>query len=114
MRRTIAGIASAALAVAGLAIAGTTITTGSANAAPGQASGQPYACDAVVATNDPKVVQIAEKLGIALPEIGLAGLNCSNPTGEGGEHPLANVLCTGNNNFGGLIILGCEHIDPVG
>ncbi|KAF9480562.1 fungal hydrophobin [Pholiota conissans] len=68
-------------------------------------------------TQDPSITMLTELsglLGLALPDItGLIGLTCSgiNVLGIGGTSCSAQPVCCTNNQFSGLIALGCTPIN---
>ncbi|KDQ60463.1 hypothetical protein JAAARDRAFT_153118 [Jaapia argillacea MUCL 33604] len=71
-------------------------------------------CNSVQSSTSESVTELAGLLGIVLPTIeGLVGLGCSPLSvigvGNGGACTASPVCCE-NNQFGGLISLGCIPI----
>ncbi|KAF8161403.1 hydrophobin-251 [Crassisporium funariophilum] len=71
-------------------------------------------CNSLQQSNSTSVSQLAGLLGIVLPSIaGLVGLTC-NPIsvlGLGGNSCSSQPVCCTNNQFNGLINLGCTPIN---
>ncbi|KAF9562988.1 fungal hydrophobin [Agrocybe pediades] len=77
-------------------------------------TGSTLCCNQVQASNSTSITQLAGLLGIALPSLGLlAGLSCSplNILGIGGNSCSSQPVCCSQNNFGGLLALGCNPIN---
>ncbi|KIK73369.1 hypothetical protein PAXRUDRAFT_178625, partial [Paxillus rubicundulus Ve08.2h10] len=65
--------------------------------------------------NDTTLASLSSLLGIALPSIsGLIGLSCSPITGLGigtGAVCMQQPVCCSNNDYNGLVNLGCSPIN---
>ncbi|EKM81491.1 hypothetical protein AGABI1DRAFT_111797 [Agaricus bisporus var. burnettii JB137-S8] len=73
-----------------------------------------YCCHTLIHGSDPTVRLIAGLLDIDLSLIeGIVGLTCSPITVIGGGNSCISqtACCTGNNYYGGLLVLGCSPIN---
>ncbi|KAF8836401.1 fungal hydrophobin [Paxillus ammoniavirescens] len=72
-------------------------------------------CNSTFTNNDTTLAALSGLLGIALPSIsGLIGLSCSPITGLGtgtGAVCTQQPVCCSNNNYNGLVNLGCSPIN---
>ncbi|KAF8993276.1 hydrophobin, partial [Cyathus striatus] len=89
-----------------------------ANAVPRQTgqcnTGPVQCCNSVQSASDPTTASLLGLLGIVLsPITALIGFNCSplSVAGIGGNSCTAQPVCCTNNQFNGLIALGCNPIN---
>ncbi|KAN0075534.1 fungal hydrophobin [Tylopilus felleus] len=77
-------------------------------------NGEIQCCNSTEESNDSTVSVLSALLGIALPNVaGLIGLDCDPITviGAGGNSCTAQTVCCTNNNFNGVVNLGCSLIN---
>ncbi|KAL9709224.1 hypothetical protein Ac2012v2_007578 [Leucoagaricus gongylophorus] len=90
---------------------GTAVPNGKPSSVPTQCnSGSVQCCNKTSFGGDPAVNLIARRLGIALPANIVVGLTCSplSVIGIGGNNCNTQPVCCQNNNFNGLIAVGCN------
>ncbi|KAF8836398.1 fungal hydrophobin [Paxillus ammoniavirescens] len=72
-------------------------------------------CSSTMASTTTTLASLSSLLGLSLPSIGgLIGLSCSSITGVGtgtGAVCTQQPVCCSNNNYNGLINLGCSPIN---
>ena len=77
-------------------------------------SGAVFCCNNLMPATNANLAQLSGLLGVQLPSVpGFIGLTC-NPAsvlGIGGNSCSAQPVCCTNNNFGGLINLGCVPVN---
>ncbi|KAN0075528.1 Fungal hydrophobin domain containing protein [Tylopilus felleus] len=77
-------------------------------------TGPVQCCDSTQESSATSLSELGGLLGLVLPSIeGLIGLDCSPITalGVSGNSCTAQAVCCSNNNFNGLINLGCSPIN---
>ncbi|KAK7036698.1 hypothetical protein VNI00_011363 [Paramarasmius palmivorus] len=91
------------------------LTTFSAFAAASQCSTGPIqCCNSVKAANDPSIATVLSGVGVNVQDItGQVGLTCSPITviGVSGNSCNAQTVCCENNNFNGVVAIGCTPIN---
>jgi len=96
-----------------------TPTKGGNNPKPSQVPGgqcnveKVQCCNSVTHANDKTASLIISLLGLVVPQSTAVGLNCSplSILGVGGNSCNAQPVCCENNNFNGLIAIGCSPIN---
>ncbi|EJC98269.1 fungal hydrophobin [Fomitiporia mediterranea MF3/22] len=77
-------------------------------------TGHIQCCNSVQSASDPAVTTLLGLLGIVLSDLDvLVGLTCTpiSVIGAGGNSCSAQPVCCQNNNFNGLIAIGCTPIN---
>ncbi|ESK89606.1 hydrophobin [Moniliophthora roreri MCA 2997] len=91
------------------------LTTFSVLAAASECSTGPvHCCNSVQAANSPTAAGLLGLLGIAIQSVtGQVGVTCSpiSALGLGGNSCSAQTVCCENNNFNGIVALGCTPIN---
>ncbi|THV02181.1 fungal hydrophobin [Dendrothele bispora CBS 962.96] len=89
-------------------VAAATVPAGQCNTGPVQC------CDSVQDANSDAATALFHKLGITAESVtGQVGITCSpvSVIGVGGNSCSAQPVCCQNNNFNGLVALGCTPIN---
>ncbi|TFK65994.1 fungal hydrophobin [Pluteus cervinus] len=101
-------VAFIATAVLAITVAATPVPTNQCN------TGKIQCCNSVQESSSSSVTDMCSLLGIAAGEVqGLVGMNCSpmSVLAVAGNFCNSQPVCCTNNNFNGLVALGCSPIN---